>query len=644
VGKSARRSRRSGRGASSLAQAGAALVSLALAGISCGARSPLFDGIAPEAGARDTTDAGEDGGESFDASADAPLNRPDTGATDTGAIDSGAPGDSGRSDACTVDCTPGAIAPPRLIAPLSTATATSQRPLLHWALATGEDGAEVEICPDRACTTRLTRFVASGSSGAPPAALAKGVYFWRVRGRANGITGKRWSPAWELLVGARTAPNDTSWGTTLDVNGDGFPEILVGAFATGNNVGSVYLFMGSSTGPAQIPVTLSSQTGVNGLFGTSVASAGDVNGDGFADVIVGARGVAGQHISGAAYVYLGGESGLSSTPTPLDGPSAHDAYFGASVSSAGDVNGDGYADVVIGAWGESTAYLYFGGAGGIATTGVPLVNPVGGGQFGIAVASAGDVNGDGFADVLVGANRGGATGDAFLYLGAPGGVSASPATIPGPPAGLTLVNFGYALASAGDVNGDGLADVVIGSASFENGGGGAVVYLGSAKGVLTAPTTLFAPGVDTIYFGESVSSAGDVNGDGYGDVVVANGANQVTGSAFLYLGGPNGVASSQAWYAYVGGSLGTTVSGAGDVNGDGLADILVGAPSGGPGNGVGSVTLFFGGASAFSTIPARTLASPTGTYGQFGVSVASVAPAGARRRHAPYPSESRRAF
>jgi hypothetical protein len=534
--------------------------------------------------------------------------------------------DAAKHDACTIDCTPESIPAPRPIAPLSTSTATSQQPTLRWMLPKGEDGAWVEICMDRECAVPVTSFVGSGASGAPPMALAKGVYFWRLRGRANGLIGTAFSPTWELWVGVQSAPIDSSWGTTPDVDGDGFPEVIVGAFGADSYLGAAYLYEGSASGPAATPTTLSSPAIMDALFGTSVASAGDVNGDGFADVVVGARGISGQNLSGAAYVYLGGPGGLSSSATSLQGPAIANSAFGASVASAGDVNRDGYADVVVGAYGEGAgfggaAYVYLGGPNGISATGTPLVDPGGGGLFGISVAGAGDVNGDGFGDVLVGANREG-TGAVYLYLGGPEGPSATPVRIPSPVAstGGMLVNFGYSVSSAGDVDGDGLADVVIGSATFIN-GGGAFVYLGTPGGIASAPTALGSGGVETLFFGESVSVAGDVNADGFADVVVSNGANQVVASVFVFLGGPSGVSASPVGYAYLDGTLGTVVAGAGDVDNDGFADFLAGAPYGGAGNGVGAVTLFFGDASGFSMRAPLSIVNPTGTYGQFGCSL-----------------------
>ncbi len=515
---------------------------------------------------------------------------------------------------------------------LSTATATSQKPLFRWVLPSdGEDGARVEICADRACSQRVRAFTAAGSSGAPHAALPAGTYFWRLRGTANGLVGANASPAWEVTVGARSAPIDSSWGTTLDVNADGLPDLLVGAIAAESDVGVAYLYAGtepgSDAGIATDPVAIASPAGENGLFGSSVASAGDVNGDGFADVVIGARGVAGQKNDGAAYVFLGRPKGLAAKPTALLGPATADSEFGGSVASAGDVNGDGYADVLVGALGAGAAYLYLGSANGIGATPTPLAGGGSGGMFGISVASAGDVNGDGYGDVLAGGSRIGSTGAAYLYLGSANGLSTSPLVIASPVSGSNAVNagFGYAVASAGDVNGDGLADVVIGAIGANSPSGAAYVYLGSASGALGPPVTLDGGSDETFLFGESVAAAGDLNGDGFGDVVVATGGNDVVGGAYVFLGGAGGIRTPAAGYMEVGGSLDTTVAGAGDVNGDGFADIVAGAPW--AAGGVGGVAILFGGgANGLSTLPPLYFTSPGAVDGQFGTSVASARP------------------
>jgi hypothetical protein len=222
------------------------------------------------------------------------------------------------------------------------------------------------------------------------------------------------------------------------------------------------------------------------VYGSSVAGAGDVNADGYADVIVG---VDRDSNPGPCVVYLGGQAGPAGTPSfTLAVAAGADSTFGTSVAMAGDVNGDGYSDVLVGAWGAMRAYVYLGGASGLATTpATTLSAPEGtGGTFGF-VASAGDVNGDGFADVLVGGN---------VFLGSVTGISTRAITLT-ETGGMTGA-FGTAVSSAGDVNGDGFADVLVGDyAVFDaeaNTQGDVGVYLGNAMGVRTvASATLTSP-------------------------------------------------------------------------------------------------------------------------------------------------------
>ena len=165
-------------------------------------------------------------------------------------------------------------------------------------------------------------------------------------------------------------------------------------------------------------------------FGISVSGAGDVNGDGFADVIVGAYlNDAGGGNAGRAYVYYGGPAADAVADLTLTGEAAGDE-FGISVSGARDVNGDGFADVIVGAnlndagGGEAgRAYVYYGGPGADAVADLTLTGEAAGDQFGYSVSGAGDVRGDGFADVIVGASLNDAgglfAGRAYVYYGGP---------------------------------------------------------------------------------------------------------------------------------------------------------------------------------------------------------------------------------
>ncbi|MEI8257931.1 MAG: VCBS repeat-containing protein, partial [Deltaproteobacteria bacterium] len=302
-------------------------------------------------------------------------------------------------------------------------------------------------------------------------------------------------------------------------------------------------------------------------------------------------------------------------------------------------NADGYADVVIGAPGVSSgvgrAYVFLGGPAGLnGLSGTTLVGPDGAGaNFGASVAGAGDVNGDGYADVFVGAYTASTSvGAAHLYLGGAGGVSTSIATTITGPAGAGGY-FGTSVACAGDVNGDGYADLVAGADNVGSGVGAAYVFHGGASGVSSTPSITLA-GLDGpgAFFGRAASSAGDVDGDGYGDLVVgAPGVAASTGRIYVYPGGATGLTVPGAGIAGpsgAGGSFGESVAGAGDVNGDHLADVIVGAHSASAGE--GAAFLFLGAAAgvapAAGVTPGATLASPAGPGGFFGIHVAFCLP------------------
>ncbi|MBS1519259.1 MAG: FG-GAP repeat protein [Bacteroidetes bacterium] len=388
-----------------------------------------------------------------------------------------------------------------------------------------------------------------------------------------------------------------------DVNGDNYSDVIVGAVLYDNgqiDEGRAFVYYGSSDGLSSSPDWTSEINMANANFGNAVSTAGDVNGDGYSDVIVGARYYTnGQQSEGGAFVYYGSETGLSNAPDWISEGNQTAAFYGTSVSTAGDVNGDGFSDVVIGApqfsnlqSGEGRVFLYLGSTSGLATSEAWSAesNRIDA-NFGNSIALAGDVNGDGYSDIIVGANKLGVgqenEGKVFVYHGFTGGL---PAT-----ANWTAesnqyhAEFGSSVFTAGDVNGDGYSDVIIGSDKYDNGEvdeGRVFVYHGSNIGLSNTANWTAESNQASAYFGSSVSTAGDVNGDGYSDVIVGakfyvNGQAS-EGRAFIYSGSPAGLLSNPFWIDEVNeenANFGTSVCIAGDVNGDGFSDVIVGAPN-----------------------------------------------------------------
>jgi Ca2+-binding RTX toxin-like protein len=446
-----------------------------------------------------------------------------------------------------------------------------------------------------------------------------------------------------------------SVSTAGDVNGDGIADLIVGAVGAGDDsggygIGAAYVVFGRNGGFAS-PVDLDTIAAGSGGFmilgqdiyghtGLSVAAAGDVNGDGIDDVIVG-HGFYfddDDFIQGAAYVVFGRTGGLTS-PVDLDDVAAGRGGFmlqseglddrvGTSVSAAGDVNGDGIDDLIVGApfnYGGSysftgAAYVVFGRTRGFAspvdlagiaagTGGFKIQAENSGDGAGISVSRAGDVNGDGIDDLIVGARFNDSGGDnagaAYVVFGRTGGF-ATPVDLDAIAAGRggfkiqgenAYDRAGRSVSAVGDVNGDGIDDLIVGApyASINGDWTGAAYVVFGRTGGFTAVVDLddIAAGRGGFkiqnedafnrYAGSSVSDAGDVNGDGVDDLIISGG-----GAAYVVFGRASGftspidlddIAAGRGGFKIQreGGGVGS-VSAAGDVNGDGIDDLIVGAP------------------------------------------------------------------
>ena len=340
------------------------------------------------------------------------------------------------------------------------------------------------------------------------------------------------------------------------------------------------------------------------LFAHAVADAGDVNGDGFHDILISEPSAEYQGMADAGVVYV--YSGKDGSLLHLLGGNDDGVAFGSSVAGVGDLNGDGYADIVVGALRSNWGAIL--GAGSVcAYSGIDatLLHEWHGSSayedFGNSVSAAGDLNGDGYADLIVGARSadpGGLknAGSAFVYSGLTG------ATLYKWAGETANDGFGWAVASAGDVTGDDVPDLIV-SAPFANPSnrnlaGSIYLYSGSDGTLLQR---LDGPSkYDRI--GHSISTAGDLNGDGYHDIIFGvptdhslPGAVFEAGSAFAYSYHDQAIIFEwNAENAFD--DFGHAVAAAGDVDGDGQADVAISALYADP-NGLtdaGSVYLYSG--------------------------------------------------
>ena len=375
-----------------------------------------------------------------------------------------------------------------------------------------------------------------------------------------------------------------------DVDADSVPDLLVGAFwenpgASPARAGRTHLFAGASGSPL---LTLQSPTEeASGEFGSAVAGPGDLDNDGIPDLLVGAPGESpgtSPDAAGRAHVFRGADGSLLRTlKSPNESSFAH---FGAAVAASVDVDSDGVGDLLVGAPGENTSIINagrayaFSGADGSLVHVVESPTPLQGGEFGIALAGVSDVNGDSTPDILVGAQSefGGsdpiAAGRAHLFSGVTGSLIRTLAS-PNPSFGG---HFGAAVAGTPDIDGDGTADLLVGAPDEGGipGTGNAYLFSGATGGLLLALPPL---GSGQQAFGTTVGSPGDLDGDGVSDLFIGNPGGTVTAGRVHLVSGADGsvlqtlVAPDVAFQ----GDFGRDAAAVGDLDGDGLVDLLVGA-------------------------------------------------------------------
>ncbi len=330
------------------------------------------------------------------------------------------------------------------------------------------------------------------------------------------------TPDWTSESNQDGALYGFSAGYAGDVNNDGYDDVIIGARAWDDggfaDVGKIYVYYGSSTGLGGSPNWTYQGTNVDGRLGISVGTAGDIDNDGYDDVIIGAQHIDnGQTDEGKIYVFHGSSNGLGGSPDWTYESNQSNTLLGTSVGTAGDVNNDGYDDVIVGAqhWdngqtNEGRALVFHGSSTVLsASPNWTFENNDAESLLGYSVAGAGDVNGDSYDDVVVGAYRYGATdnGRVYVFYGSSGGLSGSPDwTVDG---GQTGEQFGFAVASAGDVNADCYNDVIIGAPYYNNTesrNGRVYIHTGSSSGLHTTALWTYT-GSGTEEVGYYVSNA-----------------------------------------------------------------------------------------------------------------------------------------
>lgn len=508
----------------------------------------------PDAVADAPTDVGADAGDDAPAPADAPEDA---------ALDADAAADA-PPDA-PPDAAP--LLPPQLRAPLSGARAMTEQPTLRWEPPTIGATVRLQLCDDRACTVPVREVVTAvdGYVTPPLGAAAARVRWWRARTEV-GARASAYSPTWQHTVATRRGgARDLSWGVVPDYDGDGRADGLIGGGATS---AVAYALQGNHTAA----VALAAPPGVLGprSFGVAVAPAGDVNGDGYVDALVGAPATT-RGTVGAVVLYLGSPTGLGATAGVVVEDPRRQQDFGAAVAAAGDVNDDGYADVAVGAPGAGMVSFLLGSREGLRVG--PTWDRAATTQHGRALA-AGDFNGDGRPDLAAGGagevhqRLNGATPTTRMLLGPPG----------------TGAGLGGALNATADLNGDSTADLVAtagsqvvifyGAASGEGGSSALIPFrdpIGGAAGLIDVDrdgiddlgVAMVTPGTVAVHRGTAMgpdlaaayaspslgsmvapvfASIGDTDGDRGGDLVaVTNRGSSVILTSFVGIGSTLGL-------------------------------------------------------------------------------------------------------
>lgn len=405
-------------------------------------------------------------------------------------------------------------------------------------------------------------------------------------------------PDW-VLFGEKGGDRLGAALTGGDFNADGYSDLVVSAMGHpySNNDGEVLVYYGGPDGLGTEPDWIETGARSHDRFGTAVANAGDMNGDGIDDLLIGAPGVA---ESGMLYLYLGGEEGLAQTPAWEVGDQNDFESLGVTVAT-GDVNGDGWIDVIAGATEydryTGAIYVYYNSAEGLSTEynwwaqGSEYND-----EYGQALA-VGDVNADGYADIAVGGPGAKDGGFAVLYLGSEDGVVNDLAWAYISEEWSEL--FGQSL-TMGDVDGDGYDDLLVGITGYDVMRGAVILYPGTDDGIESVPTWQVQGEARGDQLGQSVGFIPRLGEDGVIRQDIIMGAytypeNDEIGRVYRFYS-EAGLPESLPSWVVTGGEkedfFGEILANIGDVNGDGAPDLAVSSP--GHDEARGQIAVFYG--------------------------------------------------
>ena len=358
-----------------------------------------------------------------------------------------------------------------------------------------------------------------------------------------------------------------------DINGDGFNDVAIGAPTDPFVGGHVFIYWGSSSGPSLAADMVITR---DGMFGNTLDCRGDVNNDGFSDLVI-------QGSGNKVEAFYGSQSGLQDSADWIAySPTSNNVYCFGCVISSGDVNMDGFSDIFVYAQDIVDSflvggYVYLGSAYGLSNVSpswaVCASDTSGFQNLGISASMNGDVNGDGFDDLIVGSFNGvaGFYGSGYRMYFQPNDFHIKETTI--------YDGFGSSVCANGDINSDGFDDLVVGSGW----NGKIFLYLGSGYGLSLEPNWEFQGGNGLGYV---LTDAGDLNNDGYDDLAATGSNYQGT---LVFFGRTTGLSMRSFNLNY-----GLNNLAYGDINTDGVSDLLIESDP--------SVYGFFGAADEVQTI------------------------------------------